>query len=163
MCWKIAKKDFDKNPEKYHRVADKDIVVYKFGNRTDNKFNPICRDRYGYSRQVFNKEVELVLEETDDFFDKTSKIINEGYHSYAEEYFNFIDAPFQSWLSEVTSISNCDTIGEFIIPKGTEYYENPFGEIVSSNIIWTGESISINSSITECANKFKDLNICVGE
>ena len=143
MCWKITKKDFDKNPEKYHRVADKDIVVYKFGNRTDNNFNPIFVNTFSYSVNVLNKEVKLVLEETDEFFGGIRKIINEGYHSYAKEYFIF-----KRWvshgLSEVVAIRKCDTVEKFIIPKGTEYYENPFGEIVSSNIIWTGEKSNIS-------------------
>ena len=68
MCWKINKKEFDNNPEKYHRIADKDITVYKFGNRTDNKFNPIFVNTFSYSVNSLNKEVKLVLEETDEFF-----------------------------------------------------------------------------------------------
>lgn len=34
-------------------------------------------------------------------------------------------------------------LGTFIIPKGSEYYENHVGEIVSSNIIYMGKYIKL--------------------
>ena len=154
MCWKIIKKNFDKNPEKYHRIADKDITVYKFGERTDDKFYPIFQYKYGYSLNALNKEIRLVLEETDEFFGGTRKIINSGYHSYSEEYFICINWVSHTCLSEVASITSSNIIDKFLIPKGTEYYENEVGEIVSSQIMWTGERYHINEQ-----NKI----ICVGQ
>ena len=34
-------------------------------------------------------------------------------------------------------------IGTFIIPKGSIYYENSKGELVSSNIIYTGKYLKL--------------------
>ena len=52
------------------------------------------------------------------------------------------------------------TIAKFIIPKGTEYYENEEGEIVSSQIMWTGQYVQHNT-IQQWENiAFKEL--CVG-
>lgn len=34
-------------------------------------------------------------------------------------------------------------VATFIIPKGAEYYKNEFGEIVSSDIIYTGKYIRL--------------------
>ena len=55
-------------------------------------------------------------------------------------------------------------IGKFIIPKGTEYYENEYGEIVSSQIVWTGECMSLSELKKNSYEpiKFKDLRLCVG-
>ena len=40
-------------------------------------------------------------------------------------------------------LNNAYSIATFIIPKGSEYYENKAGEIVSSNIIYTGKYIKL--------------------
>ena len=41
MCWIIDKKLFENNPEDYHKVAKKDIIVYKFGRVKDDNFNTL--------------------------------------------------------------------------------------------------------------------------
>ena len=43
-------------------------------------------------------------------------------------------------------LDNIYSIATFIIPKGSEYYENRAGEIVSSSIIYTGKYVKIGNS-----------------
>lgn len=44
-------------------------------------------------------------------------------------------------------LNNIYSIATFIIPKGSKYYENDVGEIVSSSIIYTGKYVKIGNSI----------------
>ena len=49
-------------------------------------------------------------------------------------------------IAEDIRLYNIYSIATFIIPKGSEYYENGGGEIVSSNIIYTGKYVRIGNS-----------------
>ena len=49
-------------------------------------------------------------------------------------------------IAEDIRLYNIYSIATFIIPKGSEYYENGGGEIVSSNIIYTGKYVKIGNS-----------------
>ena len=46
-------------------------------------------------------------------------------------------------IAEDIRLHNIYSIATFIVPKGSEYYENGGGEIVSSNIIYTGKYVKI--------------------
>ena len=53
------------------------------------------------------------------------------------------------YLGKITDdirLNNVYSIATFIIPKGSEYYENRAGEIVSSSIIYTGKYVKIGNS-----------------
>ena len=169
MCWRIDKKTFKKNPEKYHKIAEEDIVVYKFGWESDGNFFPCYYLEFGYEPNSINEKVSLKL------IDKGERVcigtyynyIDEGYHSYSGEcgiINSFYDIGVYSKNDNEKQFDfyQCDTIGKFIIPKGTEYYENEDGEIVSSNIIWTGKIKYITDIKTSTEIKLKDLNICIG-
>lgn len=164
MCWRIDKKTFKKNPEKYHKIAEEDIVVYKFGLKIDGKFFPSYYPEFGYEPNSINEKVSLKL------IKKGGRVclgtyydyIDEGYHSYSREcgiINSFYDIGVYSKNDSEKNLDFywCEGIGKFIIPKGSEYYENEDGEIVSSNIIWTGEYHLISN--IKCDNKaqFKDL------
>lgn len=128
MCWEINKKKFDNNPEKYHKIAEEDITVYKFGDvyQDDGNFHPCVHDAFKYRPNVLNKEIKLNLETYENIsFVIFEYYIDEGYHSY-------------SYCKEGLHLLSHHN-GKFIIPKGSEYYQNEYGEIVSSNIMWTGE------------------------
>ena len=148
MCWRIDKKAFKKNPKSYHKIADEDIFVYKYGNvsEEDNCFHPCIKEHFAYKSNVLNKEIKLNLEENKNsiLMIYAYYIIEEGYHSYSYSYRKGCH-----FLSQ--------HIGKFIIPKGTEYYENEDGEVVSSNIIWTGEFKYITDIKTSTEIKLKDL------
>ena len=77
-------------------------------------------------------------------------MIYKGYHSYKSISlpFNELGTSFRNILvgtiiKERISICNSYYIATFIIPKGSEYYENKCGEIVSSSIIYTGKYVKI--------------------
>lgn len=135
MCWsgfKVQKK-----------VAEKDIEVYKIGLVQDNRF--ICEFQdFSYEKGVVNKE--LVLKEESHWFGYIT--INEGYHSYKR-----VSIRFNSLLGKIKCIyrgyiiqpylDDLYHLATFIIPKGSIYYENRDGEIVSSNIVYTGRYLKL--------------------
>ena len=128
MCWTIDKNEFVKFPKSYHKIADKDIFVYKYGkvSEDDNCFHPYVKKCFSYKPNVLNEKIKINLEEDEDMYlHYVYYYIDEGYHSY-------------SYCKEGLHLLSHHN-GKFIIPKGSEYYQNEYGEIVSSNIMWTGE------------------------
>lgn len=140
MCWRIS---FNKNPDDYRKIADKDITVYKIGYMTaECNFSGPLYKNFIYKPNVLNVGVKLSVEDKQILsFDKIhyEYQINEGYHSYSEEKAFY---QLRILIECYDSINTCGanySIGTFIIPKGTEYYENEVGEIASSQLVWTGE------------------------
>lgn len=135
MCWygfKMQKK-----------VAAKDIEVYKIGLVQDNRF--ICEfQMYSYEKGVANKEI--VLKEK--YYGSCHILIDEGYHSYKR-----VSIRFNSLSGKIKYIyrgykiqpylDGLYHLATFIIPKGSIYYENLDGEIVSSNIVYTGRYLKL--------------------
>ena len=188
MCCEIKKKEFNENPDKYHKVAEKDIEVYKIGCWKNKGFSPYYCDTFIYKPNIPNKEIKLVMNNRaclNIFY------IDEGYHSYSGECFvelfnkdvNFVGVfsigsilkkpkvkkkniiYFDKIYFIHEHIDDSFIIGKFIIPKGTEYYKNEVGEIVSSNIIWTGEYIPLNKLETVEEDSgvimLKDINFSI--
>lgn len=135
MCWEGYKSQ--------RRVAEEDIEVYKIGLVRDNIF--ICEFQdYAYEKGVANKE--LVLKE--EHYGLGYITINEGYHSYKR-----VSVKCDSLLGSIKYIYRGSRIqpysdglfhlATFIIPKGSIYYENLDGEIVSSNILYTGKYLRL--------------------
>ena len=165
MCWTIDKEVFDKNTKKYRKVADKDIFVYKIGYKDGNGFSPYYRDEFIYNANMPNEEIKLYVNSSQVFDFR----VDEGYHSYSEECYvrecitDNIDI-YSPVSEKINNFDNYDeiyeqfAIGKFIIPKGSEYYENEYGEIVSSQIIWTGERYPINGYKNTTKVKFKDID-----
>lgn len=170
MCWIINKVVYEKNHEKYHKVASEDKIVYKFGYVNNNIFHPSCYSEFGYEANVSNNKVDIkVLSFRNELEELYYLYAEEGYHSYSEECSLTLDEyahdAFRIWAN--SKLNNCKRIfdysrekfiAKFIIPKGTEYYENEVGEIVSSNIIWTGQ-IKDTSLVNDEPVKLKDIFI----
>ena len=169
MCWKINTIKFSKNSDKYHKIADKNIIVYKIGDvRCDNFFSA-C-ELYKYKRKFSNKKTKLKLQELSED-GKDFYTIEKGYHSYSGDCKIIIDIMlFYSPIFITTIIlkgkdeqkagyhdNHC--VGIFIIPKGSEYYENEEGEIVSNQLIWSGEYKEVDNQFDK---PIKLRNICVG-
>lgn len=78
--------------------------------------------------------------------------IEEGYHSYKEVAIEFYSNPhfrniylgdaIKGFVDEFSLYSHL-YLCTFIVPKGSEYYINNRGEIVSSNIIYTGKWVKL--------------------
>ena len=180
MCWRIDKLAYCRDSKKYHKIADKNIIVYKIGYRVGNEFHPSFQTRFGYEPNVLKEEIKLSFVENSLYID-TWYEINKGYHSYSEDcsivsfdsrgctsYFAY--KPFYVYNKGKATIRIGEYIGfifiaEFIIPKGTEYYENEYGEIVSSQIMWTGQYVQ-PTTFNQWGNNlqaFKKLELCVGK
>ena len=139
MCWKS-----DKKPVK--KIASWGITCYKVFCNSDvawiktpvkflgitvwNKYRikKLCslyRD-YTYVPYEYNPEVNVFIEKSEYYY---RWYIDKGYHSYR----TLDKAKEERNLNEV--IVKC------IIPKGSAYYINDLGEIVSSNIIITDKIV----------------------
>lgn len=133
MCTAILIADA-KTPKR----AIADIIVYKVG-----KINPkgLFVSPYQYTIYVPNKLVKAAMRFTSKsgFADGTEYnyvMINGG-----EDKFAYVQTGFHSFTSIERAKIHAGrdlfySIGEFIIPKGSKYYENGCGNIVSNQIIF---------------------------
>ena len=146
MCW------IGKGPAK---IAERDIVVYKLGYviETTKEFRSLYQN-YTYYPKELNKVVTLVpmicATEVSKLQSYEIGMIYAGYHSYKSISlpFNELGTSFRNILvgtiiKERIKVYNDYYIATFIIPKGSEYYENKCGELVSSNIIYTGKYVKL--------------------
>lgn len=126
MCYTAATKE-----AQTPHIANEDIKVYKLCKLCNNKVLSIVQ-LYTYRPYEKQHTISLRLLRLYNYF-----YIENGYHSY--KHAMFIDGTHNIIINDKghTKIDNA-IIGEFIIPKGSTYYENNSGEIVSSNIIFTG-------------------------
>ena len=152
MGWIINKITFDKNPNKYHRIANKDITVYQMGIILDDGgcFHPVHQEAndFFYKPNILNEKQYFIIRS-----DYCSAIpllaIENGYYSYSKDCYirkdedNFIIINDKN--SFCIGVFEDVYIGKLIIPQGSEYYVNYFGEIVSSQLIWTGEYYETNN------------------
>lgn len=117
MCWiGVCKRN----------TAKEDITVYKYLNKKHN--SPLLK--YHYRK---NKLCEKVFLEPKSSYkhvidDCLYIRIHNGYHSYIEMP---KEKPFYFPINSI--------LYKFIIPKGSEYYVNTSGEVVSNQIIFTGK------------------------
>lgn len=136
MCWigKYAR-----------RVARRDITVYKVGYILENKFISFFQS-YAYEIKKINAEITLMPDIHSEY---SLCVIYEGYHSYTDismPYSKLGSSSRKVYLGKTSStlwLCNNYYIATFIIPKGSDYFENYEGEIVSSNIIYTGKYVKI--------------------
>ena len=146
MCW------IGKGPAK---IAERDIIVYKLGYviEATKEFRSLYQN-YTYYPKELNKVVTLVpvifTTEVSKLQPSETGMIYEGYHSYKSISlpFNRLGYSFRfillgTIIKERISICNSYYIATFIIPKGSNYFENDRGEIVSSNIIYTGKYVKL--------------------
>ena len=167
MCWSsicVVNDRIKVEPKVHCLNTTEDIVVYKIGYLSDNNFIPYYYSDFLYEPNSLNYENKLNLSEYNN--------IEKGYHSYSEDSYilkgnNVTEVyPAHGGFEWTTDESYHEyrnpykqfIIGKFIIPKSNEYYENEYGEIVSSNIIWTGEYHLISKIKCDKKVQFKDLN-----
>lgn len=130
MCWTSTEKPV-------RQIAQKDVICYKILVlfRDGRLVSPYFR--YEYKCHKINDEIALNIDTTY-AFDKVFcvdlfKKINlytcrQGYHSYSS-----LDDAKKVYNSSFYENGVC--VFKCIIPKGSVYYKNERGEIVSSNII----------------------------
>lgn len=146
MCW-IGKCDV--------KIAERDFYVYKLGHISYKNFRSLYQ-KFIYKPKEINKKISLDPVCIDFAISKSREetpcVIYEGYHSYKDITMPYSDLhPFYriiylGKLAKYIKIFNIYCIATFIIPKGSKYYENDNGEIVSSDIIYTGKYVKIGNS-----------------
>ena len=147
MCW-MGRCDV--------KIAERDFYVYKLGRVSDRGFISLYQN-FIYVPRVLNEKIKMRPIIIDNYsIHKLLKeqygIIYEGYHSYKDITMPYSD--LGSWsrtiylgrIAENVRLHNIYSIATFIIPKGSKYYENDDGEIVSSDIIYTGKYVEIGNS-----------------
>ena len=137
MCW-IGKCNI--------KIAKRDFYVYKLGSVSYKGFESLYQD-FIYEPKEINKKVEL--NPIPLYKDKSFYAIYEGYHSYKDVVMPYSDLRSCCRTIYFGNIKlnhypyNIYHLATFIIPKGSIYYENIYGEIVSSNIIYTGKHLKL--------------------
>lgn len=139
MCW-IGRKD-------NKQVAKRDFYVYKVGLVMGKTFISLFQ-KHIYRIKRSNPIIPLKPVE-----DNCGMVtIEAGYHSYKEVAIEFYSNPnfrniylgdaIKGFVNELSLYSHL-YLCTFIVPKGSEYYINSRGEIVSSNIIYTGKWVKL--------------------
>lgn len=122
---------FIAHPSTMPHKASYDIPVFKICRLEENNIMAKYHD-FLYKPKTLNKQITLEPYVHYDHF-----VIQSGYHSYR----NLVKTStcwYKCGDNEVLAGDN-EVLAEFIIPKGTLYYENFKGELVSENIIFTGK------------------------
>lgn len=138
MCWSSF------HPIK--KVAEKDIIVYKVLNVSGKSYyKGFCYEKGKlYS---LNKQLKIT----------NLNYIKEGFHSYSEGssfcwniFFNTLIVKSPSGL--IYENYPKGILVRCVVPKGSEYYVNKLGEVVSNKIIVYEQdnSFSINNSFWNC-------------
>lgn len=123
------------------KVAEKDIEVYKIGVKANKAiFTPYFITKFSYIAGIKNT--------TDPNFNISH--INEGFHGYINIALTItvvtpVSVVIQKNTKDKSVISIYPTnnellyLGKFIVPKGAIYCVNESNEIVSNQIIYTGQ------------------------
>ena len=142
MCW-IG------NATAIKKIAERDFYVYKIGKVIGNYIFISDIRGYNYVPKCSNKIVPLVPYH---LYGGSYKI-DSGYHSYKwiaiDDYYpNFrclcLGSYDPAWKESLEGYKSC-CIATFIVPKGAKYFENKYGHIVSSEIIYTGKYLRISN------------------
>ena len=147
MCW-VGKCDV--------KIAKRDFYVYKLGCISDEGFHSLYQN-FIYVPKEINKKIKLKPVIPDYKIYKLMKEqyggIYEGYHYYKDITMPYSDLGscsrtiYLGRIAENVRLHNIYSIATFIVPKGSKYYENDNGEIVSSNIIYTGKYVKIGKYV----------------
>lgn len=140
MCW-IGRK-YTK------QIAKRDFYVYKIGVVLGNTFVSLFQK---HIYKIKGSNPIIPLKPVKNNFGIIE--IKDGYHSYKEVaiefypqnlYFRdiYLGDAIKGFVDDLRLYSHL-YLCTFIVPKGSEYYINNRGEIVSSNIIYTGKWVKL--------------------
>ena len=146
MCWSC----YANNLKAYK--AEADINVYKVVKNASKKLCVSEFTGFTYYKDTEPSELKLALHSNSH---SSFLTIKEGYYSY--ESVNFVldslcDPNFHGFIcktivlgtrKELLGINNSIYLATFIIPKGSIYFVNPLGVIVSSRIKYTGKYVKL--------------------
>jgi hypothetical protein len=146
MCWYT---NLDKHNKK--KIATSDIDVCKVGYGGPNgEFYPYYQAScFTYKANEVTEEIKLKMNKNKRF---PKGFIEKGYHSYRCDKISIrydietnmiVIVPKNGCYGLITCDVANQIVGDFYIPKGSEYYENENGELVSSKLIYRGKLQSI--------------------
>lgn len=115
------------------QYAPYDITVYKICQIKDNCAISLYFD-FKYKIGKLNEPIELHYTTTE----YKDMIIHRGYYSYRNISSKLKCTLFFNYVYIKNVLTSDRAVAKFIIPKGTAFYENEQGEIISENIIYTG-------------------------
>lgn len=138
MCW---------TDTAVRKIAERDFYVYKIGKIVWNNIFISDIRGYNYAPKCLNGIVPLV---TYSLGIGRCKIDRGSYKWIAldDSYPNFrclCLGNYNPALKESLEGYKFCCIATFIVPKGAEYFENKYGHIVSSEIIYTGKYLRISN------------------
>lgn len=144
MCW-VGKCDV--------KIAKRDFYVYKLGRVSDKGFNSLYQN-FIYVPGVLNETVKMspIIPHYYSIYKLLKDqygIIYEGYHSYKDIAMPYSDLRpyyrtiYLGKIAEDIRLYNIYSIATFIIPKGSVYFTNEEGVIVSNKIRYTGKYIKL--------------------
>ena len=137
MCWRCDKLKIKR--------AKQDIPVWKIvTSLTDNSCDNICKSLY--AGHIYLKD-KLEITPIEFEVERNGIIGNTGFHSYSNKLKwemtddNFIliykKKIFSNFKNYINSVGQSNArIARFRIPKGYQYAENRYGEIISSAIVF---------------------------
>lgn len=140
MCWVSAKA--------IQKIAEKDFYVYKIGRVPLDSIFVSYLKNFDYIPKNRNRKIPLIVQ----YPCRDICVVQQGYHSYKWIAFDDTNSRerclylgnYDNALKENLSLyGGYCCIGTFIIPKGTKYFENEHGHIVSSEIIYTGKYLKL--------------------
>lgn len=144
MCWYSKKK-------KAARIAVEDILVYKVMYRKPNngRFRSLYRRMDYEPEKIYWTDVNPISIDSPLYLEMK---IDKGFHSYSmdktmatkDKYHIVIYNMENNEIVDSIFFSDNLVIAKCIIPKGSKYYKNDLGEIVSDQIIITGEAIAFD-------------------
>lgn len=149
MCFRLTSKRC--------KIAKKNLKVYKY---LESWKEVIGSSRnlttpYMYFEVEYNKLYELgnklSVENDRSHYSSENKIIEEGFHAYLHIDHAITKARFHSGSGRQKCL-----VAEAIIPKGTRYYENTIGEVVSEKIKYT-KQLWIEERMQYVPTKFNEM------
>lgn len=140
MCW-------TGDDTAIRKIAERDFYVYKIGKVVQGNIFISDIRGYDYIPKCLNRVVPLVPYG----LCVGGHTIYRGYHSYKwvaldDTYPNercLCLGNYNPSLKENVVLYKYCCIATFVVPRGAEYYENKYGHIVSSEIIYTGKYIKL--------------------
>ena len=125
-------------------IAERNMVVYKIGNKaSENTFVPYFRDSFKYLTGI----------KCQTFPEFGSNPMTEGYHGYINIIITSSAIPASVAVQKNTKnkpvvgiyFSDYEPLylGKFIVPKGAIYCVNEHNEIISNEMIYTGQYSSV--------------------
>ena len=135
------------------RVAEKDIEVYKIVIRANKRSCVSIIKNFNYTANILYKISTLECDETARRYGTLK--IEKAYHSYTgvqfvcNSAFHIVNGIYKCKRiirgnrRMFVPFENDSYIATFIIPKGTVYTINSYGEIVSNKIMYTGKYLKL--------------------